>query len=352
MKLPPIKLDRIKALTDDTGILQHTKYSIPDRKEGYTTDDNARALVAAIKYYEVYGDQEAIKLADIYLSFLLHMQMLNGKFHNLLAYDRDFLDDVGSEDCMGRALWACGYAVHADISEDIKLTSKEIFDKGLRWASNFKSLRAKALTILGLHYYQRAFPKDSNLPLNTLTLADTLLDNYQRESSHDWRWFESCLTYVNARLPQALFMAYDSTKNERYLHVAKESFDFLVKVQTTDDKFVPIGNDGWYKRGGERALYDQQPIEASCMVEAALTAFRLTGDGKYRKAACLSFDWFLGRNLKGVEVYNPATGGCYDGITPQGLNLNQGAEATISYLLSRLKMEKSKGSLRGSKFLC
>ena len=175
-------------------------------------------------------------------------------------------------------------------------------------------------------------------------LADQLLDNYKLESSSDWRWFEPYLTYVNGRLPQALFKAYKKTNVKKYLQTAKESFDFLLGVGMIDEKFVPIGNNGWYRKGRERAMYDQQSIETSCMVEAALDAFRVTGDEKYRRKAQDVFDWFLGKNSQGVVVYNPETGGCYDGITPQGLNLNQGAESTVSYLLARLEFATLKKS--------
>ncbi len=175
-------------------------------------------------------------------------------------------------------------------------------------------------------------------------LADQLLDNYKLESSSDWRWFESYLTYVNGRLPQALFKAYENMNVKKYLQIAKESFDFLLGVGMIDEKFVPVGNNGWYSKGRERAMYDQQSIEASCMVEAALDAFRVTGDEKYRRTAQDVFDWFLGKNSQGVVVYNPETGGCYDGITPQGLNLNQGAESTVSYLLARLELAALKKS--------
>jgi len=337
---PPIKLDHLKALTDDAGILQHTKYSIPNRKEGYTTDDNARALVACIKFLQLYDDSDVSKLANTYLSFLFHMQRPDGKFHNLLSYNRDFHDDVGSEECMGRSLWACGYAILTDLSEGIKTTSKEVFDKGFRHAPSFKSLRAKAFTILGLCHYYEAFPHDHNLFNNIVSLTEQLLDSYQQVSSSDWCWFEPYVTYANARLSHALFRAYGVIRDEKYLQIAKESFDFLVQVQIIDEKFVPIGNRGWYTKGGKRALYDQQPVEATCMVEAALTAFHVTSEEKYKRVAYVAFEWFLGKNTQNVMVYDPTTGACYDGITPQGLNLNQGAEATISCLLARLELEK------------
>ena len=336
---PPIKLDHLKALTDDTGIIQHTKYSIPNRKEGYTTDDNARALVACAKFLRLHRDSDVSNLANTYLSFLFHMQRPDGKFHNLLRYNRDFLDDVGSEDCMGRSLWACGYILSANLSKSIRTTSKEIFDKGFQHSPGLKSPRAKAFTILGLCHYLEAFPHDHNLFKNIVSLTEQLLNNYNRASSSNWCWFEPYLTYVNARLSQALFRAYTATGDERYLHTAKESFGFLAKAQTVDEKFVPIGNKGWYKKDGQRALYDQQPIEASCMVEAALTAFHITNEEEYQKVAYTAFEWFLGKNTRNVIVYDSTTGACYDGINPQGLNLNQGAEATISYLLARLELE-------------
>ena len=342
MKLPPIKLDHLKALTDDTGILQHAKYSTPKRSEMYTTDDNARALIACIKHHQLYRRRETEKLINIYLSFLLHMQRLDGKFHNLLSYERHFQDDVGSEDCMGRALWACGYAMNSNLSEDKQHISKEIFDRGLKWVSNFKSPRAAAYTILGLQNYQKVFPKDKNLILNTRTLTDQLCEIYQRTSTPDWQWFEQSLTYANARLPRALFEAYATAKNITYLKIGEDSLNFLIQNQIIEDKLLPIGNKGFYTKHNEKALYDQQPIEVACMVEAATTAFRVTREEKYCKTAYIAFHWFLGENSQNLEVYNPQTGGCYDGVTPQGINLNQGAESTICYLLARLELENIK----------
>lgn len=336
---PTIKLDGLKALTDDTGILQHTKFSIPNRKEGYTVDDNARALIACVRFLQLHNDSEARRLANTYLSFLFHMQRPDGKFHNLLSFDRVFLDDVGSEECMGRALWACGYAISTGFSEGIKCTSKEIFDKGFQHVSNFKSLRTKAFTILGLCHYYEAFGHDQNLPKNIVSLTNQLIQGYQYFSSADWRWFEPYLTYANGRLSQALFRAYDIVGDDRYLQIARKSLDFLVKLQVIDHRFVPIGNKGWYKRDAHRALYDQQPIEASCMVEAAVTGFRATKEKRYQRVAHTAIDWFLGKNSKNVRVCDPNTGACYDGITPHGLNLNQGAEATIAYLLASLELE-------------
>jgi hypothetical protein len=336
-----LELEGLRALTDETGMFQHSKYSTVDRKEGYTTDDNARALIAALRHHQVYGERESLELANTYLTFLFHMQRSDGRFHNLLGYDRRYKDDVGSEDCMGRALWACGYTLVSDIPEGIRNLAKEILDRGLPPSYIFTSPRAKAFAILGLRRYNEAFPDDPNIIHNLETLADGLIDQYRAEAEGDWRWFEPYLTYSNARLTQALFAAYESAKERHYLKVAKASLDFLIEVQMISGRFVPIGTNGWFLKNGKRALYDQQPIEASCLVEAMIAAWKSTGGEVYRDAARTAFDWFHGGNLQGVLLYSPETGTCYDGITPDGLNKNQGAESTLSYYLAYLEMREN-----------
>ncbi len=339
MELPAIKLDHLNALTDDTGILQHAKYSTPKRREGYTTDDNARALIACIKYQTLCAETGTESLIHRYLSFLLHMQREDGRFHNLLSYGRRFLDDVGSEDCMGRALFACGYVLASPLPEERKRVAKELFDNGFKWVNNFTSPRAKALTIMGLQHYNKAFPEDNSLLRNTRRLTDQLCESFQQATS-EWQWFEPYLTYENPRLSQALFQAYASTKKDTYRNVGEASFTFLIKNQIIDDMFYPFGNQGWYRKNQGKALYDQQPVEASSMVETAMTAFHVLGDKKYLKVARVAFDWFLGHNSQNIWVYDPRTGGCYDGVNPEGVNLNQGAESTICYLLARLEVER------------
>jgi len=321
-------------------MLQHSKYSTVDRKEGYTTDDNARALIATLRYYRLYGDQESLRLANTFLTFLLHMQRADGRFHNLLGFDRRFQDEVGSEDCIGRALWASGYTLSSGAPEDLRSTAKEVFDRGLPAAHGFTSPRAVAFTILGLCCYQKAFPDDGNVQVNIVSLARTLTNLYRAEALGNWHWFESYLTYSNARLPQALLAAYEWTSDGEYLRIAKSSLAFLIETQMVDDTFAPIGTKGWYKRGGVKAMYDQQPIEASCMVEAALTALNSTGDREYKRTALAAFDWYHGGNTQGLTLYNEEAGTCYDGITPEGFNRNQGAESTLSYYLAYLKLKE------------
>jgi hypothetical protein len=339
LQLPPIKLNYLASITDETGIVQHAKFATPNRREGYTTDDNARALIVCTRYNRLNGGSETAKLADVYLSFLYHMQMKDGRLHNLLSYDRRFLDDVGSDDSLGRTLWACGCVINSNLDEEKKLLSKEVFDKALPHALNSTSPRAKAFTVLGLSQYQRSYPKDQALSGRMIELIEQLLKLYGQESSPDWHWFEAYLTYCNSRLPQALFEGYKRIRDETYLQVAKESFNFILKVQMSNGMFVPIGNKDWYKKGGLRAIYDQQSVEASCMVETAVAAFQATRKSHFRTVARTVFAWYLGKNIKGLSVYNLDTGGCYDGLNPDGLNLNQGAEATVTYLLARLEME-------------
>jgi uncharacterized protein YyaL (SSP411 family) len=329
----------LRTLTNNTGIIEHSKFSIPNYKEGYTTDDNSRALVAVLKYYEVHRDPNVTELITTYLSFLLQMQKPDGAFYNLMDSDLHIHDDT-SDDSQGRVLWASGYAVKSNIEAGARRLAKEIFDKGLKWSFVSSSPRIKAYALKGLHYYKNAFPSDPNVPSNLRTLAGQLTEMYNAHCSQDWCWFEPYLTYANAALPQALFLAYESTGKKAFLNVAKETLEFLIKVQMINGIFVPIGNKGWYHKGGNRPVYDQQPIEAAHMIEATSSAYYLTGDKKYQNIANNVFNWFLGKNLKGVVLYDRSTGGCFDGINPEGSNLNQGAESTISYLLARTEIEK------------
>ena len=338
----PIKLDFVRALTDDVGMLQHSKYATPNKKEGYTTDDNARALIACTNYLMLFNDTSVKRLIDTYLSLLFYMQRSDGKMHNYLSYDRKLIDEIGSEDCMGRTLWACGYCLDSKLPEATKLLAKDIFDKVFSWTSSFTSPRAKAYSTMGLFHYQKAYAEDQNVKLNITALAKQLTEQFELESSEGWDWFESTLTYSNARLPHSLFLAYEATGEDKYLQVASKSMKFLINTQTINGVFVPIGNRGWYKKGSDRAIYDQQSVEAACTTEAAIAAFRNTNEEGYLKAAYEAFEWFFGKNLQGLKLYSQENGSCCDGITSQGLNQNKGAEATLSYLQARLNFEELK----------
>jgi hypothetical protein len=340
--LPPINLDHLVSLTDDTGLLQHAKFSIPNRNEGYTTDDNARAFIVALRLAKTHDDSRIGHLTERYLGFLLHMQGTDGYLHNFLGYDRKYLDRQGSEDSQGRVLWATGEGTLLGASEDIRTTAKTIFDRCLPHSYNFTSPRAKAFTILGLCSYHESFPEDPNVLPVIQRLRDDLVAHYVSEASSDWRWFESYLTYENARLPYALLRSYETLGGEESSAIALDSLDFLMKTQTVEGIFVPVGNDGWFQKGGKMAIYDQQPIEAASTVESAIYAYRTTGQRRYLDFAVLTFNWFFGKNTKKVQVYRPENGACYDGISPEGVNKNQGAEAIVSFLLARLAMETIK----------
>jgi ATP-dependent protease HslVU (ClpYQ) peptidase subunit len=337
--LPTVKLDYLKRMTDDTGVFQHAKFCLPKRNEGYTTDDNARALTVCTMYCRFKKDAKIEALADGYLAFLDHMQKPDGSFHNSLSFERTFLDANGSDDCMGRALRSLGCVVNSTFPEQVKMVAKNVFDKGLPRVWKSSSPRFYASTILGLSQYYQATLQDY-LRESLEKLANSLVRTFQNEAEDDWKWFEPRLTYDNARLTQALFEAYTITGEQKHLDVAEESMDFLVKTQMVNDAFVPIGNDGWYKRGGKRAFYDQQPLEAAAMVEAAVDAYYATNNRDYVQVANMVFEWFLGRNSRKVMMYCAETGGCFDGLGSESVNMNQGAESSISYLLARLKLEE------------
>ena len=345
VRLPPLDLTHLRRLTDDTGIVQHAKYSVGDPKTGYTTDDNARALVVAAR---LSRNDEALDLVHTYLHFLLYVQRDDGLFHNDVGYHRHFLDEVGSEDSLGRAIWGCGEVIAADLPANLQRTAEYIIERALPHLSRLRSVRGWANTLLGLIPYYQATGRLEALYL-IRELGDRLLGTYAQQASPSWRWFEDILTYDLARLPQALFMTYGLLKEPRYLEVAEEALGFLTEIlflrpdggaDKGRDVLAPVGNRGWYPRGGKRALYDQQPVDAGCLVEAYVTAYQHTNLRHYRILARKAFLWFLGRNVKEEPLYDPATGGCYDGITENGINLNQGAEATIAYLLARLAMEE------------
>jgi hypothetical protein len=340
-KYPKNRLDGLIALTDETGLIQHTKFSVIDRRHGYTTDDNARALIAALRYNQVFGGKESLNLAKTYLTFLLHMHREDGKFHNLLGYNREYLDEEGTEDSMGHALWALGKTMNSKASEEMKILAKWLFDNSLPQVRRFTSPRATAFTLLGLNEYQSAYPEDNNILGDIKHFTDHLINQYHQEASADWKWYEGYMTYANARIPQSIMRSYNSTGNEDYYRIAKESLDFLIEVEFEETMFQPIGTDGWYKKNGEKPTFDQQPIEASCMVEAAIDTWKTSGEEKYSKIAYDSFQWFYGKNTNNKNLINLNNFTCYDGLTPKGINLNQGAESTVSYYLSYLKLEQN-----------
>lgn len=331
---PPIVLEHLRTLTDHTGVIQHAIFSIPNRHTGYCTDDNARGLIVATREYERTRDRSLLQLVSTFLSFLHYAQTPSKRFHNFMSFDQIFLDDVGSEDSFGRTLWACGTVLKADIHENLKKVSRQLFDDSLKWLPMIASLRGRAYVLLGCQGYLSGEPDAEAIREHVAPLADSLVDEYEDEP--EWPWFENCLTYANGILPTALLAAYDMLGDQKYLDVALKSLDFLKETTIIDGMLQLVGCNGWYIRGRERAWFDQQPLDATSMVIASLAAYEATKDRSWLETAKQSYDWFFGGNVLKESLYDPVTGGCCDGLTPVGANLNQGAESTISCLIAQL----------------
>jgi len=342
---PPIVLEHLQTLTDRTGIIQHAIYSIPNRRTGYTTDDNARALIVAIQEYERTRERSVLQLASTYLSFIHYAQTPSRKFHNFMSFDQIFLDDEGSEDCFGRTLWACGYALQADIHENVRKVARQLFDDAARWIPTLASTRGQAYTLTGCYYYLRAHPEAVAIKQYIRRLADSLCDRFDESATPDWRWFEPYLTYSNGVPVRALILAHEAVGEGRYLETGLKALDFLTEQTVLDGQMQPIGCNGWYFRGEERAWFDQQPVDPMTSLLAYLAAFDATRDRKYLELAQVSFDWFFGKNSLGEPLYDPVTGGCYDALNSEGVNSNQGAESTVSCLLAQLAMSPYLGLL-------
>ncbi len=329
-----VKFDHLFTLTDHNAVLQHAKFSVPARSEGYTVDDNARALVFAVKAGSLTSAPSICELQRKLISFLMLMQNEDGRFHNCMDYSQRITDEPIEGDHVGRVIWATGAAINSNMSSGMKASARLVFDRALPWARASTSPRTKAYSCLGLHERLRAEPEDQNLRANLKLMADNLVALYDTVRTSDWLWFENILTYDNPRLSQALFAAYESLGERTYLAVAETTLQFLKKTETIDRVFVPIGNRGWYVRGEARALYDQQPVEPGAIIEAAVVAYKLNRSNLYEELLQQSLGWFFGLNTKSVKLYDDATGACCDGITPEGLNENQGAESTLAFLLA------------------
>ncbi len=337
--LPELNLQHLLSMTDDTGILQHAIFSLPNCLEGYTTDDNARALIVAVL---LNGSSHA-GLSRRYLAFLwqaFHDKI--GRFRNFLGYDREWLEDKGSEDSHGRALWALGMVLGNTKDPGLRGAAGRLFEKALPAVSSFSSPRAWAFSIMGMQAYLDWFPGDRVVQGTRNLLANRLLDIYERTHSPRWHWFETSLSYSNARLPQALLLAGWHGHNRRMVEAGCESLRWLAAEQHLDDKsiFVPIGSMGFFSEGGEKARFDQQPVEACATISACLLAYRMTAEQPWLDEAWSAFRWFLGSNDLQVPLYDAATGGCRDGLHPDRVNENQGAESTLSFLMALLDMQR------------
>lgn len=339
MNVPEPSLDHIKKLTDDTGMFQHAKLSIPNRHMGYTTDDNARALMAMGKYYNQYPDPEALRLFDIYLSFVMYSQDENGNIRNLMDYDRSWIVNEPAHDSLGRVLSALGSVMAKPPLPSYLPLIKECFDNSVSQIHQLYP-RSIAYAILGMSDYLKQFPGASDIKRYMADAAEQLIKQYEINKYSDWNWFEDILTYDNAVLPHALFAA-AKTMGKKYLDIAIETCSFLIDKTYNGSHFSFVGCNGWYERNSEKAQWDQQPIEAAGTVMMLHQAYETTKDKKYLILQRKAFDWFLGANDLHVPVYNFRTKGCHDGLTPTGVNLNQGAESTLCFLLALLTVIES-----------
>jgi glycosyltransferase involved in cell wall biosynthesis len=344
-RLPAIRLDHLYRMTDTTGIVEHAVFVVPNYPEGYTTDDNARALIVAILLEQlgIVAPAGSADLASRYLAFLwLAFDHSTNRFRNCLSYERQWQDPEGSEDSHGRALWGLGTVLGRSKDQGLRGAAGRLFELAVPAAVKFRSPRACAFALLGLHEYLESFPGDRAALSAADVLANRMLSWYQAHHSAGWEWFETSLSYSNARLPQALLRSGARNGNAEMEAAGLEALNWLVTVQRSEEKghFVPIGSQGFYSRNTEKARFDQQPVEACAVVSACLQAYAVTGESRWRKEAWSAFNWFLGDNDLQIALYDPSTGGCRDGLHPDRANENQGAESTVSFLMALLEMRR------------
>ena len=346
-QLPELNLNHLNRLTDDTGMLQHSIFTIPNRREGYATDDNARALIFAVLLGQMEQNQSgSVSLSTEtaalrYLAFLENaFNPAKGRFKNFLRYDRRWNEPVGSEDSHGRSLWALGTVLGRSQDQGLRGAAGRLFEFSLPTVLEFHSPRAWAYSLLGIQEYLDSYPGDRDAQKIRSALSRRLVEMYDSIRRPDWKWFENVLAYGNARLPQALLLVGAACSDDHMVSRGLESLDWLLEMQRCEANghFVPIGSLGFYHQGGEKARFDQQPIEAAGAVSACLQAYRVTNDNRWRSEAWSAFNWFLGDNDLELPLYDSATGGCRDGLHPERANENQGAESTLSFLMALLEM--------------
>ena len=346
--LPPFSLTHINRLTDDTGIIQHAKFGIPNLKEGYCLDDNSRALLMVLMTYRQLKDVRALELSPVYLSYIHYMQNANGTFRNFLSFSRNYLDEVGSEDSFGRTIWALGYLLGNAPNDAYYQTGKLLFFNAAPNFEKITSIRSIANTMIGISYYLKSNPSDDSMTERLRNMAFSLTKHYRENETSDWKWFESLLAYDNGILPLALLHSAEILHDNQITETAIESMDFLTKHTLKDNYLSIIGNEKWYKKEGERSVFAQQPIDAMSMVLMYHQAYHLTKDKDYLNKLYTSFLWFLGENDLRMSLYDFETQGCCDGFESYGVNRNQGAESSLAYLISHLTVLQAHEELHKS----
>jgi glycosyltransferase involved in cell wall biosynthesis len=347
-QLPILKLDHLYRMSDSTGIFQHASFTVPNFSEGYCTDDNARALLLTMMLQQAgHNSPRITELAATYAAFLNYaFDRKSHRFRNFMSFDRRWLKEVGSEDCHGHALWALGLCIGHAGHGSFRMLAAELFEQALPVASGFTSPRAGAFTLIGIDEYLRRLGGDRRANQIRESLTTKLMQHYADAATEDWQWFEDVVSYANAMLPRALIISGHSMNNAAMLETGLKTLRWLVKVQTSDaGSFRPVGSNGFFQRGEERALFDQQPIEAQATVSACIEAYYATGDMSWAAEARRAFEWFLGRNDLGLALYDPSTGGCRDGLHVDRASQNQGSESTLAFLLSLAEMQTLQSTL-------
>jgi glycosyltransferase involved in cell wall biosynthesis len=339
--MPKFDLSYVRRLTNDTGIVQHAKYGIPNLKEGYCLDDNSRALIMALMAHDLYKTKDALDLMPIYLSYIQYMQTEDGNFRNFLSFNRNYLDEIGSEDSFGRTIWALGCLIKYAPNNSYREFGQELFLKSVPHFKQLKHLRGIANTLLGLYLFLKTHPNHSYIKNEFKELAKPLINAYQFNCSSKWKWFEEKMTYDNAILPLALLCYYEITEDTLSYRIAMESLDFLTEKTMSEGYLNPVGNKGWLLKGQDMSVFDQQAIETMAMAMVYFKCYETTKERKYLYFLRQSYLWFLGENSLKLPLYDPETKGCADGLQPNGVNRNQGAESTLAYLISHLMVFKA-----------
>ncbi len=339
---PSLKLDHLRAMTDDTGILQHAFYHIPRREAGYRTDDNAHALSAALLISRFRPLTSINGLALTYISFLEHaLDGASGRFRDVMTFDRRWNDRAGSDDSHGRALLALGQAAAMESSPGLRAAAGQVFLRALSAVECLHSIRAKAFAMIGLCAYLCRFADDTSARKILSSLTAEMKTAYETHASADWPWPGQCLPCSSGQIAQAMILTGQVLGDPEATEKGLRTLHWLLEVQTGDrGYFAPIGDRQRYHGGKVRARFDQRPVDVHAMTAACISAFDVTGETEWAEAARLCFEWFLGRNDSGFPLFDPQTGGCCDGITPSGINPNQGAESTLSWLISLVLMQQ------------
>jgi glycosyltransferase involved in cell wall biosynthesis len=348
-ELPRPKLEHLERLTDSTGVLQHAIFSVPNFAEGYCTDDNARALALMVLLEELGIEAPSVRrIGTTCLAFLNYaLNPANSRFRNFLGFNRTWLEDAGSEDSHGRALWALGTCVGRSQRHGIRTLAGRLFIGALAPVREFKSPRAWAFSLIGIHEYFRSLSGDRHVNQMREHLTERLLGLFDHVAGDEWPWFEDIVAYDNAKLAHALLLSGFWGNNARAREIGLRTLGWLSTIQTSErERFRPIGSDGFYRRGGERAHFDQQPIEAQSMVSACIEAFRQTGDPAWKRHAEIAFDWYLGGNDLNLALYDARSGGCRDALHVDRANENQGAESTLSFMLALSEMQLLQNEIR------